>query len=179
MRRPSNGEAGEAAAAAFFNGLGWRMHKTPPPFKVMGKFGKYLYGFFRSKGSPDFQGYRVRRVAMSPDSVRVELHYRAVEVKEVDDDRFPASGLKPDQRRRLEVMEADAPGHGLVGIYWRDRNALELFHYIPGRGSYVRGEGLNFPARPLVSATEPDGGRRDPCSDLRPGPRRKLKVIRG
>lgn len=170
IRRPSNGEAGEAAALAYFESIGWRMEKTPPPFKVMGRFAGYLYGFFRSKGAPDFQGYRPH------DG---QLLYRAVEVKEADGDTFPASGLKREQRARLEVIEADAPGHALVGIFWRDCGIFELFKYRHGRGSYVRGEGLNFPARPLVSATGLDGGRLAPCPDPRPGPRRKLRVVRG
>ncbi len=147
------------------------MEKTPPPFKVMGKFNGFLYGFFRSKGAPDFQGY-VR------SSEGLPIH-KAVEVKESDGDTFPASGLKPEQRRRLEALEADAPGHALVGLYWRERLTFELFKYRAGRGTYVRGEGLNFPARPLASAPAPDGGRQVPDSDLQPEPRRKLRVVRG
>ncbi|MCL4473570.1 MAG: hypothetical protein M1455_06475 [Actinobacteria bacterium] len=148
------------------------MHKTPPPFKVMGNFGKYLYGFFRSKGAPDFQGY-----VMSNQGLPI---HHAVEVKEADGDTFPASGLKPEQRRRLEDLEADAPGHALVGIYWRDFGTFELFRYRSGRGSYIRGEGLNFPARPLVAAAVPDGGRRDPREDLRPRRRAgRLRVVKG
>ncbi|MHB9053558.1 MAG: hypothetical protein ACYC5F_06175, partial [Thermoleophilia bacterium] len=171
-RKPSTGEAGEAAAAAFFDGLGWKMHKTPPPFKVLGKYRGYLYGFFGKGGAPDFQGY-----VMS--SKGLPIHH-AVEVKEADGDTFPASGLKPEQRRRLEELEADAPGHGLVGIYWRERLKFELFKYRSGRGSYIRGEGLNFPARPLASAPAPDGGRQAPASEFAAGrPRRKLKVVRG
>jgi len=174
-RRPSNGNAGEAAAAAFFEARGWTMYKTPPPFKVLGKHPSrgrsLLFGYFNKGGAPDFQGFMVSEAADLPI-------YRAVEVKESDGDRFRASGLKPEQRARLEVIPAP---YGLVGIYWRDHAAFELFYYIQGRGAYVRGQGLKFPARRPASGARTDGGRlAASAAGLQP-PRRagRFSIVKG